>query len=136
MTEAQWLACTDPTPMLEFLKGKATDRKLWQFACACYFPVRDFFSKATQKAVGVAESFADGKRTPEELSQAFRLAMGARKGWQYVRQFRLSQSPWSMAGAWANDAADTLADSALDQAGYTFRGRTARGLQAKQKERR
>jgi hypothetical protein len=26
MTEAEWLACTDPTPMLEFLEGRASDR--------------------------------------------------------------------------------------------------------------
>ncbi len=136
MTEAEWLACADPAPMLEFLRGKASDRKLRLFACGCFYPVRNFFSKVTQKAVEVAERFADGKGSPEELNQAFRLARGARKDWRYVQRFRLSQSPWDMAGWWADDAARTLANDALNQAGRTLRTRTAVGLEAKQKERR
>lgn len=35
MTEAEWLACTDPMPMIEFLRGTASERKLRLFACAC-----------------------------------------------------------------------------------------------------
>jgi hypothetical protein len=35
MTEAEWLAATDPLPMLDFLRGKATNRKLRLFAVAC-----------------------------------------------------------------------------------------------------
>jgi hypothetical protein len=29
MTEADWLTCKDPHPMLEFLNERASGRKLW-----------------------------------------------------------------------------------------------------------
>src|SRR5262245_6634951 len=35
MTEAEWLACTDPEQMLRFVYGRVSNRKLRLFACAC-----------------------------------------------------------------------------------------------------
>ena len=35
MTEAEWLACKDPQRMLDFLRGKISNRKLRLFACSC-----------------------------------------------------------------------------------------------------
>jgi hypothetical protein len=40
MTEAEWLACDDPNPMLHFVVGKASDRKARLFAFACCRTVR------------------------------------------------------------------------------------------------
>jgi hypothetical protein len=35
VTEAEWLGCTDPTPMLTFFSRKMSRRKVWLFALAC-----------------------------------------------------------------------------------------------------
>src|SRR5947209_17470319 len=35
MTKKEWLRCTEPGSMLEFLRGKVTDRKLRLFGVAC-----------------------------------------------------------------------------------------------------
>jgi hypothetical protein len=61
VTEQEWLACTDPQKILDFLDGKVTDRKQRLFACACCrrswgLIEGDLF----RGAVEVAERFADG----------------------------------------------------------------------------
>jgi hypothetical protein len=63
MTESEWQSCTDPTPMLEFLRGKVSDRKLRLLVIA---DVRRVWSDSkiseTQeawKAIEVAERYAD-----------------------------------------------------------------------------
>src|SRR5262249_6775812 len=35
VTEQEWIECTDPLRLLLFLRGKASDRKLRLFGCAC-----------------------------------------------------------------------------------------------------
>jgi hypothetical protein len=72
MTEAEWLACTDPAAMLEFIRGKANDRKLRLFACACCRRVWNFLSDDEwgRRLVELAERFADGAACPEEVENA------------------------------------------------------------------
>jgi hypothetical protein len=71
MTEADWLACTDPQKMLRFLRGKASDRKLRLFAVACCRRVQHFMvDDLSRRAVQVAEEFTDGQATIQELQTA------------------------------------------------------------------
>ncbi len=68
MTEQEWLACTNPTPMLEFLREKASDRKLRLFLCACCRGAWQRLRYAPQRrAVEASEKFADGEVTEEQL---------------------------------------------------------------------
>ncbi|WP_020470575.1 hypothetical protein [Zavarzinella formosa] len=88
MTEAEWLACADPKPMLRYLLGlrpdegrvqdivsfpacRSSDRKLRLFACACYHRIRHVLPDLCVKAaIDVAEQVADGIIPAEELRRA------------------------------------------------------------------
>ena len=79
MTEAAWLAATDPTPMLEFLRGKVSDRKMRLFAAACCRRKWKYFGDdRCRQAVEIAELFADDPNMVGDLdraAQGTRLAM-------------------------------------------------------------
>ena len=75
MTESRWLSCTDPMPMLDFLKGKASDRKLRLFAVACSRRIWDLIThEVSRKAVQTAEAYADDRVSLKELNVTFRAA--------------------------------------------------------------
>ena len=68
MTEAEWLACGDPIDMLLVSPGKnASDRKVRLFLCGCCRRVWDFMSPGDRAAVEVAERYAAGLATVDEL---------------------------------------------------------------------
>jgi hypothetical protein len=73
MTEAEWLACADPTPMLEFLRGKATDRKLRLLTCA-FFRRRYAPGDPRSAIIRAGERYADGTASREEVQAALNLA--------------------------------------------------------------
>jgi hypothetical protein len=94
MTEQEWLACTDPGPILEFIRGNASDlfnrlfdksqsiettqkllegaskRKLRLFASACVRRVWKALEDRSRKVVEVSEQYADRRvdRTALEIA--------------------------------------------------------------------
>jgi hypothetical protein len=69
MTETEWLNCTDPTPMLEHLRGKASDRKLRLFAAGCYRRIWHLLHTQSRRAVEGAERQADKQSEQREVEQ-------------------------------------------------------------------
>jgi hypothetical protein len=111
VTEAEWLAATDPEWMLEFLRGKASDRKLRLFAVAC---CRHLLEQVTvnpwdEDAVNVAERFADGLASPDELQAAVEATTS---DWTPAYACTAAASP-----AGGVDAAFFAADNAAHAAG-------------------
>jgi hypothetical protein len=96
MTESEWLACTDPTPMLRFLESRSrlrwraseseeqheadipgllkreepASRKPWLFCCACARRGEHLgvpdFALERQKGIEATERFLDGQVSEEE----------------------------------------------------------------------
>ena len=114
MTEAEWLAETDPLRMLRELGDRASDRQLRLFACAgcrrLWWLLRD---PRGRTAVEVSERYADGLAGPEELWAAARAAREAadeaeraqEAGWNAARSA-------AMAAGVSWEAAERVAGSA------------------------
>lgn len=77
MTEAEWLACNDPRPMLKFLRAKAGDRKIRLFAAACCRRAWHHIKNEQRRhAVVVAEQYAEGTVGEDDLTKALDNAVG------------------------------------------------------------
>jgi hypothetical protein len=87
MTESNWMNCTDPQKMLEFLRDKASDRKLRLFACACCRCMWGLLADDAwgRNLVELAERFADGAASLADLETARRLTEAAEEepSWSY-----------------------------------------------------
>lgn len=78
MTEEEWLAAIDATPMLEFLRGKVSDRKLRLFAVACCRHIWTLIpDERSRQAIQTSELFADSQATTHEWQVAADAAVAA-----------------------------------------------------------
>jgi hypothetical protein len=76
MTEAEWLACDHPRPMLTFLNNTVSDRSLRLLAVACCWRVGHLADQEGEVArlegralLELAERLADGEATDQECDQ-------------------------------------------------------------------
>jgi hypothetical protein len=80
MTEQEWLQCTDPQKMLAFLPGKASDRQLRLFACACCRQIWHLLAdERMRQAAEMGERYADGNASRDDLMASCRAAHQARR---------------------------------------------------------
>src|ERR1700677_206200 len=70
MTPIEWPNFNDPDEILFSIQGQASDRKLRLVCCACVRRVwyRLAQSPASRDAVALAEEFAEGRKTHQELA--------------------------------------------------------------------
>jgi hypothetical protein len=116
MTEAEWLNATDPQPMLEFLRGKASERKLRLFACACCRRLWSSWEVAqTPESVLTSEQFADGMVSRDEMRQV-KSKLGARGG--YSAAWAANCAEFAVLEDEAEMAADGAVRSSLSFAYY------------------
>jgi len=84
MDEATWMACTNPTRMVDCLRcsGKVSARKLRLFACACCRRIWDRFPDPCNRSlVATIEDHPDGNSDDPELNDALH-ASSARE-WEF-----------------------------------------------------
>jgi hypothetical protein len=71
MTEAEWLASSDMLNLIPFLRDRGSERKYRLTVCACARRVwGDVGGAPHQRAIELAERFADGNAGPEEMAVA------------------------------------------------------------------
>lgn len=92
MTDAEWLASTDPFPMLLHLGDHASARKLRLYACAWGYAVWDRLTdQRSREAILTAERFVEGLASLADLFTAF---TAAEQAWNEIPEVRGNRRVW------------------------------------------
>jgi hypothetical protein len=100
MTEAEWLASTDPQKMLELVKPRTSSRKLRLLACACVRHVPEMAGDERDlSALDSYKAYADGLVSTKAMNRVLRGARwdSGQYDWRWQRrryaEFDVSLSP-------------------------------------------
>jgi hypothetical protein len=83
MTEAEWLTCTDAAVMLDFVKGKISNRKMRLFAVACSCELWRSVVSEGHVTLEIAELYADGHADEQRRENVAAMARMAFSGAAY-----------------------------------------------------
>jgi hypothetical protein len=117
VTEGEWLNSADPKAMLALLResGKLSGRKARLFAVACVRQLGELLTEDDSRtAVEVAERYADGLATDEELAAASAAADEA------VKEVDGEEAATAAAVDAADAACGAASEDAADAASYTL----------------
>ncbi len=107
MTEAEWLACDDTTPMLRLLHRHMSERKFRLFACACCQLLCHPFQRATyRRALATAEELAEGHLSSEEFDREQREWAYRGVGQAFGRAGCERRAIWGALQPWAAGGAE------------------------------
>ena len=124
MTEAEWLACGNPEPMLEFLRGRLSERRWRLFDCAVARLLPSLEDPAQDqeraRAVATAELFADAGVSKKQLKRAARCS-GGEGFWTVAHTDAFEAAEYSIADSYLVDRQGELAGLLRDIAGNPFR---------------
>jgi hypothetical protein len=117
MTEAEWLACEDPRPMLTFIGDRASDRKLRLFCLACCARITTHFTDdRSRAAVAFLDRHADTGGIRQKGAAAVRKAASVAQTEAY-RWMSAAPDPLRKAAGLVTSNAAAAAHCSLDPDG-------------------
>lgn len=113
ITEAEWFSCTEPAPMLKFVHGRVSDRKLRLFASACCRRIEhQILDERVREALQVAEGYFDGLQPYEQaLKACMTVSAVAMEEWEGLPQGRRT-------GAWTARAVSDIWGGRFDSVAF------------------